>query len=382
MTMVAVPGKAADVVLDVRSVSRKSSLTRLQSETSQVDDNHPEVGQAVRDDTEIGDPIGSEAPVTGDASMAARPGTKLDLGTVARITIPSGSRFRLDGVAFLNAGMAAAAGHRGAQLIQMISAIDIPPQSQIASITLVLGSQLISFARRDYELLRRGITALMRRALSPVVPSEDGLENLLRSVMVWAAEQARVAFLETGEQRVVEEFAQHWLGFSMTGKSRETMVDAVLEVLLDASWTSAADMPVLPGHTQLRGQLRRRTEVAHRRWKPITAGRINGQMISGLNEPVQLRAGETVELLDVLPGDRDVEEEVARRLYPKKSIFDKLSAIDIEVACQVMQGLSWPEAAAVVGQPGSEGRNFRRRIQRRAQELVARERARARTVAL
>jgi hypothetical protein len=91
--------------------------------------------------------------------------------------------------------------------------------------------------------------------------------------------------------------------------------------------------------------------------------------------------GETVDLVDVLPGDRDVEEEVARRLDPKKSIFDKLSAIDIEVACQVMAGLSWPEAAAVVGRPVSEGRNFRRRIQRQAQGLVARERARARTVA-
>jgi hypothetical protein len=168
----------------------------------------------------------------------------------------------------------------------------------------------------------------------------------------------------------------------MIGKSRETMLEAVLDVLLDAPWTSAADMPVLPGHTQLRGQLRRWTEVAHRRWKPITAGKINRQMIGGLNEPVQLRVGETVDLLDVLPGDRDVEEEIARRLDPKKSIFDKLSAIEIEVACQVMRGLSWSEAAMVVGQPASESRNFRRRIQRQAQGLVARERARARTVAL
>jgi hypothetical protein len=207
MTMAAMPGKAADVVLDVQSISHKLSLPRLQSETSQVDGNHLEVGKEVGDETEIGDSIGSEAPVTGDASKDARPGTKLDLGTVARITISSGSRFRLDGLAFLRAGMAAAAGHRGAQLIQIISAVDIPLKSRIASITLVLGSESISFTRGDYELLRRGISALTRRALSPVLSSEDGLESLLRSVMVWSAEQARVKFLETGERGAVEDFA-------------------------------------------------------------------------------------------------------------------------------------------------------------------------------
>lgn len=70
--MAATPGKALDVVLNVdfESILHKFSVPQLQSDTSQVDEDHPAVGMEIGDETEIGDSVGSEAPVTGDVSMS------------------------------------------------------------------------------------------------------------------------------------------------------------------------------------------------------------------------------------------------------------------------------------------------------------------------
>jgi hypothetical protein len=148
-------------------------------------------------------------------------------------------------------------GDQAGRLVNVIKAHKLVSSSgaaEIASVKLVSGTQSIMLTADGFKQLHRAVTDATRRALRPILPPSTGFDELLRSMLLLVADRARADFVATGNLESVASLAFDWLGFSRDRTTRNTTLNAVVEVLLDERWGSNFDVPDAKDHGRLREQ--------------------------------------------------------------------------------------------------------------------------------
>lgn len=187
-------------------------------------------------------------------------------------------------------------------------------------------------------------------------------------VLLAEAHQVREHLLSesAGDLGPVEEFAFEWLGYIRPARAeqRAGLLDAVIDVLLGASWQ------VTPARA--RALLRRKIDVTRRGTRPFWEREINGRSVISCDLLVPSRPEpDGVTLISLLPGGHDVERDALDRVAGAdvdpavRWLTSELTAEEMAVVwCHVDGGVTWQQAALLCEQDERMGESVRRKVKR------------------
>ncbi|MFJ8961485.1 hypothetical protein ACIRG5_19050 [Lentzea sp. NPDC102401] len=194
---------------------------------------------------------------------------------------------------------------------------------------------------------------------------QQGLEGRL---LLAVASQVREHLLsdDAGDRGPVEEFTFEWLGYARPERAqeRESLLEAVIDVLLGATWPAAP--------ARVRRLLRREVDATRRSTRPFWERTINGRRVISCDLPVpSLHDPDGATLISLQAGHHDVERDALDRMPGTEAdpavrwLMLELTAEEMAVVWHYVDGgITWRQAASLCGQDERLGESIRRKVKR------------------
>lgn len=313
--------------------------------------------------------LGSVAELICGCAIGTRPGMLRTLRSAIRAIEPQVTRY-------VTAIQSVIADHRDTLALaqRVASQLHTPPQRQLhiagSVVDQILAPDGIGSAVelwvQDLIPLQRWISEQARRVL------ELASDPTAISGLFWMAAQLvydHVLYDDRRDDRVIEEFAYSWLGFSRPARTeqRRALVEGVVDGLLACADLFDEVMPPEALKQTLRGQAAR-FKAVH---LPVWSHQIQRQYVARLPMGGLPGASEDIAPGPVsdLPETRVLGPEVPVRLGLLLNALTNEERRIVDRYMENLPGISWDEAAVLAGMQPRMGESVRRKIRYRVRQL-------------